>query len=73
MSRYVTLLKWAQLTYGDDAPCYKTLLEWAHAGKIQPKPEKHGRTFFVPPDAVYTNRPLRLVDRLAREKENRAA
>lgn len=72
MSRYVSLTKWAQDTYGEEAPSYQTLVRWTRAGKIKPAPQKHGRTFFVHPNAVYTERPLTLVQRLAVEETHAA-
>lgn len=73
MSRLVALTTWMQDTYGADAPHIKTVLRWIRAGRIQPPPEKHGTRWYVEPVAVYTDRPrLSLVQRLAREKENRA-
>lgn len=67
--KYITLQQWAEQTYGDAAPCPNTLRAWARTGKIQPRPVKHGRAYFVRPDAAYTpyasgTTRLRLVDRI---------
>jgi hypothetical protein len=57
--RLISLDRWRALTYGDDprAPCLQTVYRWCRAGKIQPPPEKHGRAYFLDPDARYTDRP----------------
>ena len=71
MSRkLISLETWLAQTYGGDAPGIATARRWARDGKIYPAPEKHGRRYFVDPDARYTDRPrrpgkLRLVDRIA--------
>lgn len=54
MPRLITLQQWAREVYGDEAPCANTLYAWARGAKIYPAPEKHGRTYFVRPDAVYS-------------------
>lgn len=54
MSRFIPLKEWARQTYGDSAPCSNTLYAWVRDSKIYPAPEKHGRTFFVSPEAVYS-------------------
>ena len=53
MSKLITLAAWAKEVYGDAAPKSPTLCTWARTGKIQPPPEKHGREYFVVPDAHY--------------------
>lgn len=75
-ARLITLERWAEATYGDDAPHVNTLRRWARDGLILPAPEKHGRTYYVRPDAHYVDprsidaRPVRpsgagrLVDRI---------
>lgn len=76
-SRLITLERWAASTYGEDAPHINTLRRWARDGMIVPTPEKHGRTYFVRPDACYLDhhtpspamhcapRAARLADRIA--------
>ncbi len=69
MPKLVTLEVWAHAIYGDDAPGIATLRRWARDAKIVPLAEKHGRTYFVHPDARYSSQGLsftrrRLVDRL---------
>ena len=53
MTALVTLEAWAKATYGDAAPGVATLRRWAREARIFPQPEKHGRTYFVRPDAQY--------------------
>jgi hypothetical protein len=52
-ARLIPLQQWAKLTYGDAAPCSNTLRKWARGDKIMPPAEKHGRGYFVTPDARY--------------------
>lgn len=49
----LTLQDWARRKYGDAAPALRTLWAWAREGRIHPAPKKHGRTYFVQPDAEY--------------------
>lgn len=49
----ITLREWARRSYGEAAPCDTTLRRWANSGRIQPKPEIHGRAYFVEPSATY--------------------
>ena len=64
----IPLEKWAESVYGEDAPSLYTLRRWARDGNISPKPEKHGRTYFVVPGASYKANPYgrrsRLLDRV---------
>jgi hypothetical protein len=55
MSKLVTLQAWALAQYGEDAPFIGTLRRWAREGKIYPFPKKHGRSYFVEPDAQYVD------------------
>lgn len=81
MAKLITLEAWAQDQYGEDAPHINTLRRWARDGRIMPVPEKHGRTYYVKPDARYSDyrtiavpvkvahqgvRGGRLVDRIAK-------
>lgn len=52
-SRLITLQAWAEAIYGDAAPKAPTLCAWAKGGKIIPAPQKHGRAYFVAPEARY--------------------
>jgi hypothetical protein len=63
-SKLISLKRWLVNVYGDDAPSIDTARRWVRAGKILPKPEKHGRDYFVHPDARYTDGPARLIDRI---------
>jgi predicted site-specific integrase-resolvase len=49
----LTLTAWAQVRYGAAAPSLATLRRWARDGLIYPAPTKHGRAYFVRPDAQY--------------------
>ena len=51
--RLITLELWLAETYGD-AITLNTARRWCRDRKISPLPEKHGRTYFVTPDARYT-------------------
>lgn len=51
-ARMIPLQEWARTTYGESAPCAGTLRRWARDGNL-PGAEKHGREYFVPPDAHY--------------------
>lgn len=53
MSKLIPLRDWAKAIYGTAAPKPPTLRNWAKNGKIFPCPEKHGREYFVMPDARY--------------------
>lgn len=56
-ARLITLEAWSRAEYGDDAPHVATLWRWVREGKILPKPEKHGRQYFVLPTARYVKNP----------------
>jgi len=66
MSRLISLETWLQATYGEDAPSINTARRWCREDRIFPIPQKHGRSYFVEPDAQYTepSQPVRLVDRI---------
>ncbi len=53
MSKLLTLTDWAKARYGDAAPRLGTLRRWARESRIFPAPRKHGRTYYVQPDAEY--------------------
>lgn len=71
-SRRIPLERWAEAIYGEDAPGIGTLRRWARNGNIAPPAEKHGRTYYVAPDARYVATPtagprrVSLVDRMNR-------
>lgn len=67
----LTLESWARQTYGEAAPSLATLRRWARDCLIYPTPEKHGRAYFVRPDAQYrgphgTTNTQSLAEKLAR-------
>jgi hypothetical protein len=52
--RLITLELWIERTYGD-AVSIGTARRWCREDRIFPAPEKHGRTYFVQPNARYTD------------------
>jgi hypothetical protein len=54
-AKLIPLHDWAERTYGDAAPCIHTLRRWARDNRIAPAPQKHGRSYFVSPDARYSD------------------
>lgn len=50
--KWVPLLDWAKAKY-TKAPHVNTLLRWVHEGRIQPQPEKHGKSWQVKAHAEY--------------------
>jgi predicted site-specific integrase-resolvase len=59
----IPLEAWAEQRYPLAKPKIDTLRRWAREGRIQPPPEKHGRSYFVQPSAEYLTQE-RLMDRL---------
>ncbi len=53
IAKRIPLERWAIAVYGDDRPGIGTLRRWARGGNISPPAEKHGRTYYVAPDAKY--------------------
>jgi hypothetical protein len=53
MSQKVTLEKWGEDSFAPP-PSLSTLRKWAREGRISPAPVKHGRSYYVDPDAHYT-------------------
>lgn len=54
--RFLKLSSWLDLNYKEaDAPSIRTARLWARSGLIEPKPEKHGRDYFVHPNARYVH------------------
>lgn len=49
----VLLAEWAKQTYSGAVPCATTLRKWARDALIQPAPLRHGRSYYVDPDARY--------------------
>lgn len=52
-AKLIPLQQWAKATYGDAAPSIGTLRRWARDNRLSPPAEKHGREYFVSPDAHY--------------------
>ena len=59
--RNVTLEEWLALHYSKP-PSILTARRWCREGRIYPTPEKHGRSYYLRPDARYIDliRPDRL-------------
>lgn len=51
--RLIRLSDWLKVTYGNAAPCIHTGRRWAREMRIYPPAEKHGREYYVRPDARY--------------------
>ncbi len=70
MANLITLHEWLALMYGDRPPHLKTVRRWAREHKIQPPPEKHGRAYYVRPDARYdVEGSRRLVERIGKGRK----
>jgi hypothetical protein len=55
MPKTIKLKTWAERTFGDDAPCLRTLLSWAEHGEISPPPTQIGKDFWIPENAILTS------------------
>ncbi len=55
MSKLISLDAWASATYGDAMPCPDTLRRWCREGRIYPQPQKHGRCYWLEPNAQYVD------------------
>lgn len=69
MTQQTTLDHWRQINFAEHCrPTLNTARRWAKQGRIDPPAIKHGRRYYVRPDAVYTDKPQpakrRLVDRI---------
>lgn len=67
MSRLVTLERWAEAEFGDDAPKINTLRKWAREGRFSPPAERPSKLYYVTPDAKLLppqGRRRRLVERI---------
>jgi hypothetical protein len=51
----IPLEEWARRKYAAKVPSIFTLRRWAREDKIYPRPEKHGRTYYVKEHAQYVN------------------
>ena len=60
--RNITLEEWLAQSYGEHPPSIFTARRWCREGRIYPAPQKHGRSYYVRPDARYidTSKPLAL-------------
>lgn len=51
--RLISLPRWLREQYGEAAPSLNTARRWCREGHIHPQPEKHGRCYFLKPEARY--------------------
>lgn len=49
----IPLESWAAQRYPEKTPHIQTLRRWTREGRIQPPPQKHGRSYYVQPEAQY--------------------
>lgn len=52
--KLILLSIWLVDTYGVNGPTIQTARRWARQGLIFPLPIKHGRDYFVSPNAAYS-------------------
>ncbi len=50
--KLITLKQWAELNF-DPPPSLNTVRRWARDGLLSPTPTKHGRAYYIQPDARY--------------------
>ncbi|MDO9328150.1 MAG: excisionase [Pseudomonas sp.] len=50
--RLITLEAWAFRNF-EPAPSMNTVRKWARDGLLMPPPVKHGRSYYIDPDARY--------------------
>ncbi|WKN20873.1 excisionase [Azotobacter vinelandii] len=67
----MTLDKWAEATF-NPAPNIQTIRKWVREGRIFPAPVKHGRSYYVEPDAQYIE-PGTLAGRIMRDRHGTKA
>lgn len=51
--RLITLKSWIAKHYAVNPPHINTVRRWAKEGRITPKPNRHGNSYYVHPDATY--------------------
>ncbi|MBJ2211287.1 excisionase [Pseudomonas carnis] len=51
--KMITLAAWASLNF-DPVPSMNTVRKWARDGRLVPAPIKHGRSYYIAPDARYS-------------------
>ncbi|MCC6196757.1 MAG: excisionase [Burkholderiales bacterium] len=62
----IPLDTWAERRFPIRTPHVQTIRRWAREGKIHPAPQKHGRAYYVSPNAEYLS-DEQLVQRLTRD------
>lgn len=67
----LSLEKWAEANF-DPTPTINTLRRWAREGRIFPAPVKHGRSYYVEPDAQYIEQGT-LAGRIVRDRHGAKA
>ena len=65
MPRLITIHEWAREQFGDAAPCEETLRRWARGGRIVPRAQKIGRSYWVSTDARYVDPYSPQVDKMS--------
>lgn len=53
MPQWIKLETWAEQVYGADKPDARTMRRWAANGNIYPPAAKHGKCWYVKPDAQH--------------------
>ena len=51
----LTVDEWIALRYAQRGPAVRTVHRWIREGLIYPAPEKHGRAYYLHPDARYVD------------------
>lgn len=51
--RLISLKDWAKIVFGEKPPHVNTLRRWVNDGRISPRPQKIGKSWFVKPNAEY--------------------
>ena len=54
--RLITLDEWVKRRYVSQPPHINTVRKWAKTGKIQPRPQRHGKCYYVEESAIYVDK-----------------
>ena len=77
MKGLVTLDTWIEINYEEPRPSSYTARRWVKNGNITPRPQKHGRSYYLRPDAQYRKvapgSRTRLIDVLHGQTQNQPA
>lgn len=52
-AKLLRIEEWITARYGEGGPALLTVRRWIRDGNIFPAPEKHGRAYYLRPDARY--------------------